>query len=1526
MDSLAEKFNLARRELLDLSLKNPLLNFRLKKGMGLEFKTINPSDLFDYLVNENKNVFFTRDDSNSFNKIKVDLDDKEFRKRITKTYRTRKMYLEEKGANILFLALGFLKWNENEDSQEFFRAPLILIPIEIVKQDNVDRYFISYTEEEIRYNISLITKLQSEFGIDIEFDKDEDIKNIDKYFRYVDEQIAKSTHSSWEVEIYSGAIDFFSYAKFLMYQDLDLSKWLDKKKKFNSPLMRKLFVTNFDDKLDKDIDINKIDDPLELVNIVDADSSQAEVIYYINKGVNMVIQGPPGTGKSQTISNIIASSITQGKSILFIAEKKAALDVVQRRLVNVGLGDLVLELHSQMTNKKEVLRSIERTLLLGDIKLDDNEQLNRRYEEIKDQLNDYKNLVNQQIDAHSNVSLNTIYGRSLEVKERLDEASIRMPRLSLKDIESWDEDEFQSRLEMTKEYADTLKTIGKIEKHPLYGIGLTACQPYEQVSIKEKLNDLEDALNNCINAFNEIASIFNNKTCNTLFETGRYIKSIDAVIKYKKLGSINCMDPTIFEDKERILDLINKSKQVQNFIFENGDYFVEDAFNRTKEFIELYFSYSSLSYFKKKKAKDIYSKLLNYLKEEKKVKERLNNFYLISKDIEELKQNDSYLKYLFPTIYQGIKDTPWGEVTRNIDLSKEFLDLIYSYKIIPQSRQVIQDEEKVDRLLELKESFLEQKNNFVDKLNDYLSLVKFDDVKKFSYHSWYLDLTFSELKRTVSIWKNNIDSILEITRYNDLQEKFKNLGMEDLLDYASSISKVEYLGDVLSLEYYQTVIKRVYKEHPELDSIKKFRMDRNVDLFKELDSKMKIENIKTILKYHYDHMPKINDTTKDMNVIRRELQKKRNQMPIRKLISKTGETLKKIKPVFMMSPISVANFLDPNCISFDLVIFDEASQVRPVEAFGAILRAKQIVVVGDSKQLPPTTFFDVMTNKIEDVDDEDLDITNMESILSLLLSKNIIQKTLSWHYRSRHQSLINISNNEFYDHELKVFPSINERDPSKGLVFNYLPKGSYDRGGTRTNKYEAKEVIKQVMEHAKNHPEMSLGVASFSLAQQEELYKEFENQLKRITDPEIRDFFSSKHKDEPFFIKNLESVQGDERDCIFISIGYGYDKEGNITMDFGPLNKEGGERRLNVLTTRAKLKCVVFSNITSHDINLSKTSSKGVAALKRYLEYAQNRVIFKTRTLDYSLDEFTAYLYDKLSEYGYDLDTSIGHDVGIDIAIYDKNLGCYTLGIECDGGGYKTLESTIDRERIRRDVLKSLGWKLYHIYVPEFYRNLKGELEKLLNYISDIKKEAQSEKEENKPLVIERKKNEILEDDDTLCDYVIYTGMKRRMQILQDKEGLTSLINKILEKEAPVHVNILKRRLQEITSGGRITQDAEALIDEIILENQDYSYIDSFIIPKGSLKISIRNRSKLDNAERKVEYIPDIEIEEAIKCCLRRGEAGNENELNRQISEYFGFNKSKKLEERIKSILLAMINNNIVYLDDDVLYLSDEIA
>lgn len=1524
MDNLAEKFNLARRELLDLSLKNPLLNFKLRKGMGLEFSSLNASDVFDYLVGDGKNVSFTREESNLPSKLTVNLDEKELRRRLVKTFRTSKLYLEEKGANILFLALGFLKWKENDSDENYYRAPLILVPVEINKQENVDRYFITYSDEEIRYNISLITKLQTEFGINIEKDDDDDIKNINRYFRYVDDQIAHSSFSSWEVETTSGALDFFSYAKFLMYKDLDLSLWLDKKNKFNSPLMKKLFITNFDDKENKDIDINAISEPEELFNVVNADSSQSEVIYDINNGMNMVIQGPPGTGKSQTITNIIASSVAHKKSVLFIAEKKAALDVVKRRLENVGLGDLVLELHSQMTNKKEVLKSIEKTLNLGEPKVDDDTLLVKRYQDIKQSLNGYQHLVNTHLDDTTS-SLVNIYGESLKVKDKLDQENVRVPKLKFPHIETWTEEDYRKREEITREYVDALKNIGKVEKHPLYGVMLTSCQPYEQVAIKEKLNDLDDALNNLIATFNEIGSIFNNKTCNTLFETGRYIASIDAIVKYKKLGSINCMDPTIYEDKKNVLDLIDRSKKAQEFLNDHGEDYAKEKFDEVDDFIKAYEKYLSLGYFKRKKETALINFLRTYLVNYKNEKNKYQLYYEHAKDMQILNANDDYLRYLFASSYKGIYDTPWGEVTRNIDIAKEFLSLIYEYAIIPQSRQVIQDEEKIEKLVELKDSFIEQKDNFVNKLNDFITSTKFDDVMKFGYHSWYNDYTFTELRKVVTQWRTNIDSILELTRYNALNEEFKNLGMKDLLDYANNNNKFEYLPEILAVHYFDMLIEKEYKAYPDLNNVKKFRMDRNVDLFKELDNKMMVENIKHILKIHYDNMPRLSDNGKDMNVIRRELQKKRNQMPIRKLIAKTSETIKRIKPVFMMSPISVANFLDPNQVTFDLVVFDEASQVRPVEAFGALLRAKQIVVVGDSKQLPPTTFFDTMTNKFDDVDDEDYDISNMESILSLLLSKNIPQRTLSWHYRSRHQSLINISNNEFYDHTLKVFPSVNDRDPSQGLVFHYLENTYYDRGGTRTNRLEAKAVVKAVIEHATLHPEMSLGVASFSLAQSEEIYKEFENQLKKVTDNKVREFFTSMHKDEPFFIKNLESVQGDERDVIFISVGYGYDQEHNITMDFGPLNKEGGERRLNVLITRAKYKCEVFSNITSHDINLSKTSSIGVAALKRFLEYAQNRVIFKTKVNENVEDEFVDYLADKISEYGYEVDQNVGKEVGIDLAIYDKELGRYTLGIECDGGAYKELDSCIDRERIRRNVLKSLGWRLYHVYSPEFYRNTKNELEKILEYIADAKKDVQQEIE-NKPVItVERKKSEELKHDDVLAPYVLYQGPKRRSAVLQDKEGLATLIEKIMQKESPMHLYLLKKRLCEITNQTRISDEQSSLINEIILENNDkYDYFEEFVSLKDQEKIYVRNRSALDNASRKVDYIPPQELTKAVLYALSSGDAANENELSKVLSAYFGFNKSAKLTERIHQLVNDLLEKKKIYLDDEILYVADD--
>ncbi len=1512
MDKIRERFNIARKELLDLSFKNPLLNYKLRATTGLEFKSLNASDIFNALVNDSKKIGFTLDYVTSSNKLYVDVDDKELKRRLNKTYRQAKLYLEEKGANILFLTLGFLKWKEGE---EVYRSPLILVPVDLEKSENQEKYSLVYNGEEVRLNISLITKIKSEYNIDISLDEDEDIKDIDAYFRSVDEKV--KNREGFEVEATKGAFDFFSYAKYLMYKDLDLDVWTNEKGELDNDVLKKLFVTNFDDKLTDNNNLERDLTPSKIYNVVDADSSQAKVIYEILQGKNMVIQGPPGTGKSQTITNIIASNLVKGKSVLFVSEKKAALEVVKRRLENIGLGDLVLELHSEKTNKKDVLHSIEQTLSLGEPKDEEDNELEKKYDLTKFELDEYKRIVNSTI-SNSSLPLIEVYGEALKIKNRLDELNVRFPRMTFKDISIWSHDDFSRKLDIAKEFEALVLRVGKIEKHPLYGITLEHCLPYEQVTLKEKLSDLEDSLADLISTISEIGSIFQNKSINTLFDSGRLINSINALEKYRSLALINVSDLYLLSSSD---DVINLIKLAKNFQEEIKKEYKDTAYLESKEYVNNYEEYEKLSFFKKKKS-EIPLALNKYFFLNKVGNRDRKNLYLHLKKYNLLMSNEAMFKYLFKEEYKGLFSTDWNHIINLLNPAKEFLEKLSNYSILSQTRQVIYSEDKIDELIDLRQTYFERKKDFEDKLHSFFTFAAFDSLKRFDYNYWYLDCSFVELKRIIHSWIINIDSVIDVVRYNSLVHEFKNEGMEELLNYYYDTNKVEYLDLILSFEYYDALINYAYSLNSTLSSFKEFKIERLISLFKELDAKMMVENIKKVLKVHYSLMPKINDNSKDMALIRRELNKKRNKMPIRRLLLKASSAILKIKPVFMMSPISVASFLPPKEVVFDLVVFDEASQVRPVEAFGALLRAKQIVVVGDSKQLPPTNFFDNLTNKYDEVNDEDYDVSNMESILTLLLAMNIPQRTLSWHYRSRNRSLISLSNNEFYEGELKVFPSVYDSDPSKGLVFNYIKDSFYARGTTRVNKIEAKEVIKAVFEHAKNNRDLSLGVASFSLAQQEELYKEFEAQLKKCTDEEVKSFFTM-HKDEPFFIKNLESVQGDERDVIFISIGYGYDEDGHITMDFGPLNKDGGERRLNVLITRAKVKCEVFSNITCNDINLSKTDAKGVVALKRFLDYAQNRIIYLNRNKESCSDDFIDFIYDKLLDYGYVVDKNIGKDVGIDLAIFDKAKNRYVVGLECDGGAYKNLVNTTDRERIRRNVLKSLGWKIYHVWSPDFYRNPKNEFDKILDFIQEASEEEESEEIKKEfELNLKRKQAIKVEIKENYVPYKVFQSVKRRAKVLLEEENLSNLVYKIVKVEAPIHINLLKRRLMDITSVSKLSDEQVNLLAKVVQEDK-FKYKDEFVYLSEGQVYQVRNRSLLDKYSKKVEYISKEEIDEAIRLSLNRGEASTEDEIVKIVFTYFGFNSSKVLKDLINLEIEKMLSSNILTKEDEVIYLEE---
>ncbi len=471
-----------------------------------------------------------------------------------------------------------------------------------------------------------------------------------------------------------------------------------------------------------------------------------------------------------------------------------------------------------------------------------------------------------------------------------------------------------------------------------------------------------------------------------------------------------------------------------------------------------------------------------------------------------------------------------------------------------------------------------------------------------------------DLVAKAQVWRDSASRFDEWRRIASADSRVRSLSATALADsLATGRLPPAAAKAVLECTFAETVWSKAVSALPELTHFHGAEHDAVVAQFRVLEAKRRQTTVGIVRGRHAERVPR--GSYGAMNIIRTEVARRRGHMPIRKLFKVAGETLQRIKPVLLMSPISVAQFLPPNSIEFDLLVIDEASQVRPEEALGLVARSKQMVVVGDKKQLPPTSFFERI---VADEEDTDLDdtieaalssvarATDLESILALCEARGLNSSMLRWHYRSRHQSLIAVSNAEFYK-QLIMPPAAKTDRASEGLILRRVP-GAYDRGGKRTNLIEAEAVANAIASHAKTCTDLSLGIVTFSTAQRDAIEDLLE--IKRRGDAALDDLLRE-GKAEDVFVKNLENVQGDERDVIFVSVGYGPRIAGARldSMAFGPVSGDGGERRLNVLFTRARSRCEVFVSFAAGDIDLDRSKGEGSRVLKRFLQYAESGVL-----------------------------------------------------------------------------------------------------------------------------------------------------------------------------------------------------------------------------------------------------------------------------------------------------------------------------
>ena len=520
-------------------------------------------------------------------------------------------------------------------------------------------------------------------------------------------------------------------------------------------------------------------------------------------------------------------------------------------------------------------------------------------------------------------------------------------------------------------------------------------------------------------------------------------------------------------------------------------------------------------------------------------------------------------------------------------------------------------------------------------------------------------------------------------------------------------------------------------ERPALARFQALSHEQRVREFRDLDRQVLLDNrarLVTSLRGRVQARLREDAVDAAMPVLRREMAKQRNHRPIRETLRHADAAVRAIKPVFLMSPLSVAQFTKGDLPTFDVVIFDEASQLPPEDAIGAIVRGAQLVVVGDPKQLPPTSFFATAHDLPVVADSEDgVDVPDAESILEAFMGCGVPMSRLKWHYRSAHESLISFSNVSFYDGDLLTFPSVEPISDRLGLRFEFVNDAVYE--GKGLNLAEARRVADAIVAFARDQvaaektggPRRSLGVGTFNLRQQLAIQDLLEE--RRRDEPAIEPFFDrSGH--EPFFVKNLENIQGDERDVIFLSVTYAKGRDGRLRQNFGPLNGDNGWRRLNVLTTRARRAMRVFSSMRASDIH--EGQSKGGPLLKAFLSYAETGRLDHPAVAAAAHTEspFEREVVNDLTRRGHAVQPQVGvAGYRIDIGVRDPEApGRFLLGIECDGVAYHASETARDRDRLRQQVLEARGWTIVRLWSTDWFKDRAGQMERLEQAIDDARK------------------------------------------------------------------------------------------------------------------------------------------------------------------------------------------------------------
>ena len=1531
-------------QVLDLTKSNPLLSLNRSRVSRLEVTGPTAHTLFSALVVDGNqlrmplvrkrtesadDLFSSEGEGSDFvvqaGDITFDARPLDLMRRLRRIHDNSRTSMEERGVTTLYLTFGALHWKDDQIGESV--SPLWMVPCELESKGPETALRLSAADEDAQINPALEYYLRERHKIQLpelpeEADEGSPTGVLDSIRCAVKEQPWHVTEEVW--------LSTFSFESLVIYRDLKALVDTGITHPIVCAFSR---ATTTADKSEALHDLDTLPSPATVpIPTLPADSSQLEALTLCSLGRHVVVHGPPGTGKSQTIANLIADALTRSKKVLFVSAKMAALNVVYERLKSIGLQSFCLEAHSTKAGKQKIIDELKRTLD-AEISYDGNaiEQELQKLLRIRDQLNAYAKELHQIIEPLG-LSVYRANARLAQLAE-IDDVAGTLPWSNPVEVSR---DDFERRKQTLEALAENASVFDERETHPWSGFSPKA------FGLPEHEN-LETALREALSLSNKIASLA--EQLGPLLPDAQCLSLRDWVLLRVVLGAIaeteRLPDTWWQENDERLATFaelfMDAAKQRRELDLLSSEIQAEISGNLA-ELIELlspirdrFKAWHSLF-------RPAYWRWRKVVKLALKPGVRFGRAHLDSlrarcsraSEIEEWFHGHAAAieSRIDPSEISG--SAAMERIARSFTVAVLCRRVLAALGREPEPIVVLSDaiRKAARELLLVISADSSLPPQFLRLDRDWprgfargkpASKAPLPEVANRS-------ASLLESKRKAREWVL-LDRALQQCDEAGLSEFIESFGITSAKN-APCIFERRFLKHWVSAAIDRSPTLAGFTEAKGRDLLTKFR---------ELDERVRqlaISRAQRIACSASDRVRTAEDlgeSASEVGILRRELQKRKRVKPLRKLFSEIPHVMQALKPCLLMSPISVSTYLKPGTFHFDLVVFDEASQLPIAEAVPAILRASQVVVAGDPNQLPPTSFFQTsLVTEEQDEDETEGGQAPLESLLDECVAVVPIfqQSHLRWHYRSRDERLIRFSNHFFYENKLITFPAAGSSPAGQGVRFVYVPDGVYDRGRSRMNRPEARVVARLALEHFERDPDRSLGIVALNLSQKDAIEDAISEAL--LSRPDLSTFFDQ-GRHEGVFIKSLENVQGDERDTMIISVGYGRDHAGGLSMNFGPINADGGWRRLNVLVTRAKWECVLVSSLRYQDLSGVNPNNRGAVSLRAFHEFAEKGGELPSEMAvqtDSETNEFEEAVRAALVDRGLKVDMQVGASrYRIDLAVRDpRDEGQYILGIECDGIAYHSSRTARDRDLLRQLVLQRMGWRIHRLWSTEWFHDRDQAIESILRSVEQARSTPLGRPVYAPPPVFNSPQGssttrpwssetiEIKRRYSPGISYMVFqSARKLNREYLMDaayQSLLVDTITSLVKVEGPIHQHFLIERLKDVHAVARAGSNVQSNID-CALRSAVHSHKISkmsffYCTPEGHLECF---RLATDSVRRPIEYIAPSELSLAVLYLVEDQFGIFEDSLPTAVARLFGVerlrNEAAEIIRRVTDDLVS---------------------